>query len=483
MADMLEALKTAVESVSKDWKVAKRSADRQDRVQRRALERMRGAYRSLPTIKEAAYEWMEAGYLKASANATLPANARQIMYAVRPYVLEVTGECWKDSSYFTQHLLPDYIEAYGMDHWNVVFDARGHLREPHGGTRVDLGTLEVRRYIRTWVQPGGADLDPSSLLKTRFPTSGPANRYRFALFIEKEGFNPLLEAARIAERFDLAIMSTKGMSVTAARLLVEKLSDRSVTILVAHDFDKAGFSIAHTLASSGRRYTFGRAPNVVDLGLRLSDVAAMELQSEPVQYKGHQDPRHNLRQSGATQEECDYLVRNQYYGSWDGERVELNAMAADQFVAWLEAKLVEAGVQKLVPSAHVLEHSPGFLPWRPASGAGSELLSFRCGAHSRILRGDPRGGHRRLARAPGVFRGCGPPARAHHPQRGAAAGGRLPDPREHLRRPAAQEHGPRDPQAGRCGEPDGAPRWANHRAVLRGGPHAGTGASAAPSGR
>ena len=355
MPDMLEALQTAVTSVSKDWKVAKRSADKEDRVQRRALERMRGAYRSLPSIKEAAYEWMERGYLAASANGALPANARQIMYAVRPHVLEVTGECWKDSSYFTQHLLPDFIEEYGMDHWNVVFDARGHLREPHGGMRVDLGTLEVRRYIRAWVQPGGADLDPSSLIETRFPTSGPANRYRFALFIEKEGFNPLLEAARIADRFDLAIMSTKGMSVTAARLLVEKMSDRGVSILVAHDFDKAGFSIAHTLRTSGRRYTFGRAPNVVDLGLRLSDVAAMELQSEPVEYKGHQDPRRNLRQSGATEEECDYLVRNQYYGSWDGERVELNAMTADQFVAWLEAKLVEAGVKKLVPSADVLD--------------------------------------------------------------------------------------------------------------------------------
>ena len=31
------------------------------------------------------------------------------------------------------------------------------------------------------------------------------------LFIEKEGFMPLFEAVQLAERFDLAIMSTKGM--------------------------------------------------------------------------------------------------------------------------------------------------------------------------------------------------------------------------------------------------------------------------------
>ena len=40
------------------------------------------------------------------------------------------------------------------------------------------------------------------------------------LFIEKEGFDPILESAGIAKKFDIAIMSTKGMSVTAARLLL-----------------------------------------------------------------------------------------------------------------------------------------------------------------------------------------------------------------------------------------------------------------------
>ena len=42
---------------------------------------------------------MEDAYLKASAGNTLPANARQIMYAARPLVLEQTGgEYWKQSS-------------------------------------------------------------------------------------------------------------------------------------------------------------------------------------------------------------------------------------------------------------------------------------------------------------------------------------------------------------------------------------------------
>jgi hypothetical protein len=43
-----------------------------------------------------------------------------------------------------------------------------------------------------------------------YPTLGPENRFSTLLYIEKEGFEPLLRAAGIPERFDCAIMSTKG---------------------------------------------------------------------------------------------------------------------------------------------------------------------------------------------------------------------------------------------------------------------------------
>lgn len=358
----LDALRTALRLVTKDWKKAKRSADKDDRVRRRDLEKQRKSQARPPSIKDAAYYYMEAAYLKASDGGRLPANARMLMYALRPYVLaETSGECWKESSYFTQTLLPDYMaeHAAATAGWNVVYDARGHLREPHGGARVDLGTLGVRSYLRS--RPVDADeIAPSALITTQFPTIGPENRYRFVLFIEKEGFDPLLEAARIAERFDIGIMSTKGMSVVAARTAVEALSTRGVTFLVMHDFDKSGFSILHTLRTSTRRYQFETRPNVVDLGLRLADIEAMGLQGEPVEYSGERDPRINLLKSGATAEECAYLVSHTWTqggrnSSWEGQRVELNAMTADQFVVWLEGKLAVHGVEKVVPPTDVLE--------------------------------------------------------------------------------------------------------------------------------
>ena len=87
------------------------------------------------------------------------------------------------------------------------------------------------------------------------------------LFLEKEGFTQILEAAKIAERFDIAIMSTKGMSVTAARMLVEELcGKRGLPLFVLHDFDLAGFSIKKTLTESGERYQFKHKINFIDLG-------------------------------------------------------------------------------------------------------------------------------------------------------------------------------------------------------------------------
>jgi hypothetical protein len=215
-------------------------------------------------IEQAAFAVMQQAYLKMSDNGTLPAHARQIFYAVRD--LSGLAGALRDS-YLTQTLLPRYQRLHPEETagWVVVYDARGQITEPHTGRRVDLGTLAVRTYIKEWDQTP----DDAVVVPRRIPTCGPKHRYRSALFIEKEGFMPLLEQVQLAERYDLAILSTKGMSNTASRQLVEALSNQGVTIYVLHDFDRAGFSILHTLGSSTARYTFETTPKVIDLGLRL----------------------------------------------------------------------------------------------------------------------------------------------------------------------------------------------------------------------
>jgi hypothetical protein len=179
-----------------------------------------------------------------------------------------------------------------------------------------------------------------------YPTIGPKNRYSGLLFLEKEGFDPLLKEVQLAERYDLAIMSTKGMSVTASRELVEELcATHDIPLLVLHDFDISGFTIFGTLRASTRRYTYGRRFQVIDLGLRLADIE--DLEREDVYVSSPEKTAATLRRHGATEEEIEILVN-------EGERVELNALASDELVALIERKLDENGIAKVVPDDETL---------------------------------------------------------------------------------------------------------------------------------
>ena len=149
----------------------------------------------------------------------------------------------------------------------------------------------------------------------------------------------------------------KGISVVAARRLVDALSGAGITTFIAHDFDKAGLTIAHTIGTDSRRYTFTNTPLVVDVGLRLDDVLRLGLEekAEPVKYGTDKDPRENLAESGATEDEQAFLVSGGGPGRWVGRRVELNALTSDQLVAFLEGKLRQHGVGKVVPDRETLD--------------------------------------------------------------------------------------------------------------------------------
>ena len=334
-----DAIIGAVQGVTKKWAKQRKKEEREASAlmnRRYAMTRC-----SHTSIKDAAWEIMEEAYLKASANDTLPALARQVMYAARPYIQRTADRKLVDQ-YFIQTLLPDYIEEEGVD-WDVVFDARGHFHEPFTKEMVPLGTLDVRDYL-TRVQDHRVGEPDFNIWEDRYPTLGPKNRSGAILFIEKQGFDPLFKKVRLEERYDISIMSTKGMSVTASRELVDELcSDHDIPLLVLHDFDKSGFSILGTLKRDTRRYTFTNDIRVTDLGLRLEDIAGLETEDAHIQSPFA--ARWNLRKNGATDEEIEFLLK---------QRVELNAFASDELVALIENKLEQHGVSKVIPDERTL---------------------------------------------------------------------------------------------------------------------------------
>ena len=362
--NVAHSLAEAVTGVTKSWAKQRRAEERDRGAVHHRLMRLVRATRV--TIREAAYSVMEQAYMKASDGGTLPARPRQIMYAARPEILAITGDLSLDDRYFTQTLLPDYMnENPDAADWDVVWDARGHFIEPHTGREVPLGTLEVREYLGLRAQLRDTVSLEEGIL---YPTHGPEQRYGAVLFVEKEGFGPLFKAAQLAERFDLAIMSTKGMSVSASRMLLDRLCDRGIErFFVLHDFDVSGFSIFGTLGTDSRRYWFDNTIHLIDLGLRLTDAEAMGLQAEPEAMPGDWSKRAaTLRRHGATDAEITFLQH---------QRVELNAMTSRQLLDLIAEKLTANGVTKLIPHADFLkQHARRLIEQQLARVAIAKLM-------------------------------------------------------------------------------------------------------------
>lgn len=392
-AAMQNSLRELLVRVTAKFTKVKRSEDARkhhDAITDRHIEKLMERERveeEQDEIKAAAFRFMAKAYRKASEPHNT-AGARQVMYQCRPLVLAATGgKCWKNYSYFSRLLL-DYQEQHEDEcaDWHIEYDARGHFREPHGGEFFGIGTAEARDYIDSWTD-GSKAADIERLhIESKFPTNGPLNRYETAVYIEKEGFDDLINRSGIAQRYDAAIFSCKGMSVSAARKIVDEISQLGVTVFVLHDFDRAGMLINHWLSHDSRRHEFAEQPNVVDIGLRLADVERMKLESESVEYEQKKHPAERLRETceDITEEEINFLVSGEQRWNaqtqkrvWTGRRVELNAMTSRQFISFIERKLEENGVKKVVPDRATLK-----IAWERAekvnfvNAAIDEAMSF-----------------------------------------------------------------------------------------------------------
>jgi hypothetical protein len=297
------------------------------------------------TQKKAAWQVLEAAYMAASANGSLPALTRQVFYQARPKIMALTNDKELDYGYFSQTLLPNYIEETGVD-WDVVYDARGHFEEPHTNRSIGCGTIAVSGYLRAVRTP---EIVPAAFARATVDVIGPAGGIAGVLFCEKEGFNPLFKAVNLADRRDLMIVSTKGVSNTAARRLIDDVcGGHDLPLFVLHDFDEAGFMILGTLQRDTRRYQFSRAVEVLDLGLRLADIEGREREPAAATKAKSSARQRYLAENGASDDEIDILLN---------ERVELNAMASDALIQMIERKLDDYGLEKVTPDDDLIEET------------------------------------------------------------------------------------------------------------------------------
>src|SRR5215204_6654747 len=162
----------------------------------------------------------------------LPFNARRLFYAVRDRIQKhTTREFHPDTGYdyFRDTILQDYQREYGKLE-GLYYDPRGRLHEPHGGKTVDVGTREVESY------------------------SFPKHVFNKLLYVEKKGQLPLLQEARLMERYDIAVMTGEGYATEAARTLLSVADkNKRMQIFVLHDADKDGYNIARKVRDATKR--------------------------------------------------------------------------------------------------------------------------------------------------------------------------------------------------------------------------------------
>lgn len=269
------------------------------------------------SMKDAILDAIPAGIEKASGEGRHRYSLRQLYYAVRPDLLEEFDR-ELDYGWFSQ-VVTEREANDGHDLPGVYRDARGTLYHPHTGEEIPLGTLNVERYTR------------------------PPWTFKRILYSEKEGLFPLLRDAHWPERFDCALLTSKGFASRAARDVLDLLgeTDEELTFFAVHDADGYGTKIFEAL-QEGTRARAGRQVNVVNLGLEPAEAREMGLQVENITHKKGRVIPVAKYVPGADRE---WLQRR---------RVELNAMSTPQFIAWLEAKFESFGAAKLVPPRGVL---------------------------------------------------------------------------------------------------------------------------------
>ena len=221
------------------------------------------------------------------------------------------------------------------------------------------------------------------------------------LYIEKEGFDPIIEAAGIPERFDIAPMSCKGMSVTAGahagRGTVRAARPASCTSCTTSTSPASRSRRRCTPAD--RRYTFKHKVEAVDLGLRLADIEWFAEQrarrSPPRRVDFGKGARTRSGRGCASTARPKPRSTSCYRRRQHRPAGRTQRHDPDQFVAFVERKLTEHGAAKVIPSPETLAET--FAAFKRGEMAKAGARS-RTGAPQRRAGRRPRRSRRAGAR-------------------------------------------------------------------------------------
>ena len=179
-------------------------------------------------------------------------------------------------------------------------------------------------------------------------TNGLKWTFNKILYSEKEGFFTILKDAKFPERYDCALLTSKGYASRAVKDLFDLLGDtgEEIQFFCIHDSDAAGTKIYETLQEA----TLARAARrikIINLGLEPWEANGMQLEVERFENKSRKPVADYV-------EQYDWKHHSDWADWLQSNRVELNAMTTPQFLEWLELKMEQHGIGKVIPDLSTL---------------------------------------------------------------------------------------------------------------------------------
>jgi hypothetical protein len=266
-------------------------------------------------------------------------DARGLFYAVRrlylphperPYERErrLAASSGKTNpleyQYFNNQLIPAYEREFGEIE-GLTREPRGHLHPAHMSAteEQEIGTVFA------------ADFEP------------PEYYYDKVLYVEKHGIALSLVDAGVGQRYDMAIVASRGYGTEAERRLMQHFEEAEYETYILHDCDVDGYGIVANLREGNERLR-DVSVDVVDLGTSLADALAFDpplIGEEATRQKAI--PAATIAQIAT--EECELFTGCQRNAKvWEYTRYELNEIPSEERVPFVERKLRDAGVGKKV---------------------------------------------------------------------------------------------------------------------------------------
>src|SRR5262245_37003316 len=182
------------QKVTKEWTKQRKAEERG----RRSIFSRAYVYSDRVNFTDVADRILPPAYAHASGGGRYSVSKRQLYYACREQFKSATGR-ELEYSYFANMLLVQYLNRHPAHQaaWRITADPRGTLLIPNTGqdceTRIPVGTLAIDDHLRE----AAGRVDPyedaeSKEFSVEWPSLAARQRYRAVLYIEKEGFGPLL---------------------------------------------------------------------------------------------------------------------------------------------------------------------------------------------------------------------------------------------------------------------------------------------------